>query len=75
MKTSTLPIKAFLAALAAIALLPVGPVAASIAFTSTGLFAMLASDYGRNTQPLAARAGVVPFELAGRGAPELDRAA
>jgi hypothetical protein len=75
MKTSTLPIKAFLAALAAIALLPVGPVAASIAFTSTGLIAMLASDYGRDPQPLAARASVVPFELAGRGAPELDRAA
>jgi hypothetical protein len=72
MKTSTLPIKAFLAALAAIALLPVGPVAASIAFTSTGLFAMLASDYGRDPQPLAC---VVPFELAGRGASELDRAA
>jgi hypothetical protein len=75
MKTNSLPIKAFLAALAAIALLPVGPVAASIAFTSTGLFAMLASDYGRDPQPLATRAGVVPFEPAVQGAPELDRAA
>jgi hypothetical protein len=72
MKTSTLPIKAFLAAIAAIAFLPVGPVAASIAFTSTGLFAMLASDYGQDPQPLAS---VVPFEPAAQGAPELDKAA
>jgi hypothetical protein len=75
MKTTSLPIKAFLAALAAIALLPVGPVAASIAFTSTGLFAMLASDYGQDPQPLDAPASVVPFESDGRGEPELDKAA
>jgi hypothetical protein len=75
MKTSTIAIAAFLAALAAIAILPVGPVAASVAFTSTGLLAMLASDYGRENRPLGTRGNVVPFEAASQGACEMDRAA
>jgi hypothetical protein len=75
MKTNSLPIKAFLAAIAAIAFLPVGPGAASIAFTMTGLLAILLSDYGREMQPITAPSNVVPFNLAGRKLVELSRAA
>lgn len=75
MKTTSLPIKALLAVIAAVALIPVAPAAAAIAFTSTGLIAMLASDYGRNLEPVGAQAGIVPFELAGRGAARLNEAA
>jgi hypothetical protein len=75
MKNSSLPIIALLAAIAAIALLPVGPIAASIALTTAGLFAILASDYGRNLEPLQVRAAVVPFEFAGRNAAGMNRAA
>jgi hypothetical protein len=75
MKTNSLPIKALLAVLAAIVLLPVSPAAATIAFTFTGLFAMLSSDYGQDAEPLTSSAGVIPFELPGRGGSELNRAA
>jgi hypothetical protein len=75
MKNTSLPIKAFLAALAAIALLPVGPGAAAIAFTVTGLLAILLSDYGREMQPLQARSNVVPVDFSGRRRPELSEAA
>jgi hypothetical protein len=75
MKTNSLPIKALLAVIAAIAFLPVSPAAASIAFTVAGLSAMFLSDYGREIGPLQARADIVPFALAGRGSAALDRAA
>jgi hypothetical protein len=75
MKTNTLPIKALIAVIAAIVFLPVGPVAASIAFTMTGLSAMLASDYGRNLEPVRAQAGVIPHDFRGRGAADLGKAA
>jgi hypothetical protein len=74
MKTS-LPIKAFLAALAAIALLPVGPGAASIAFTVTGLVALLLSDYGREMQPLRASSNLLRHDFNAREMTELNRAA
>jgi hypothetical protein len=63
MKITTLPIKAFLAALAAIAFLPVGPGAASIAFTVTGLLAILLSDYGRAMEPVRNESNVVSFNF------------
>jgi hypothetical protein len=69
---TSLPIKAFLAALAAIAFLPVGPAAASIAFTVIGVGAILLADYGREIEPLAVAAPVVRFDFSGR---ELDQAA
>jgi hypothetical protein len=75
MKTTSLPIKAFLAAIAAIAFLPVGPGAASIAFTVTGLVAILLSDYGREVQPVQASSNLVRFDFTGRNLGELDRAA
>jgi hypothetical protein len=75
MKTSTLPIKAFLAAIAAIAFLPVGPGAAAIAFTVTGLLGVLLADYGREMQPLPAASNVVPFDFSSRKLSGLDRAA
>jgi hypothetical protein len=75
MKTTSLPIKALLAVIAAVALIPVAPAAAALAFTSTGLIAMLASDYGRTLEPVRAQAGIVPFELGGRGAARLNEAA
>lgn len=75
MNTNSLPTTALLAVIAAVALLPVGPAAASIALTAAGLLAILASDYGRNPEPLRARAGIVPFEFESRGSPGMDRAA
>lgn len=75
MKTTSLPIKAFLAALAAIAFLPVGPAAASIALTVSGLLALLLSDYSREVQPLPASSNVHRHDFAGRELAELNRAA
>jgi hypothetical protein len=61
MNTNTYPIKAFLAALAGVALLPVGPGFAALAFTASGLLALLASDYGRALEPVMVPAQVLPF--------------
>jgi hypothetical protein len=74
-KNSSIAVKAFLAALAAVALVPVGPAAATIAFTATGLLAVLASDYGRDVEPLRAPSGVVPFETSDRGEADMGKAA
>jgi hypothetical protein len=71
MKTS-LPFKAFLAAIAAIAFLPVGPAAASIAFTVIGVGAILMADYGREIEPVQAASAVVRFDFSSR---KLDQAA
>jgi hypothetical protein len=75
MKTTTLPIKALLAVIAAIAFLPVSPAAASIAFTVAGMAAILLSDYGREIEPLQQRASIVPFEHDGRRPAALEHAA
>ena len=61
MKTNVLPIKAFLAALGAILFIPVSAAAAVAAFTFTGVFALLAADYGRTLEPLRVPARVIPF--------------
>lgn len=70
MKTSTLPLKAFLAVLVAIIFLPVGATAAAIAFTATGLLSILTADYGRNLEPVRIPAEILPF-----GAPACKAAA
>ncbi|HEY1763777.1 MAG TPA: hypothetical protein VGF85_02565 [Opitutaceae bacterium] len=63
MKTSTLPIATFVAAIAAFALLPVSAAAAGAAITVTGIITILAADYGRagRRKPTAE---VIPFTLA-----------
>jgi hypothetical protein len=55
--------------------LPVGPAAASIAFTLVGMLAVLLSDYGREIEPVRAQASVIPFHFAARNPANLDRAA
>jgi hypothetical protein len=47
MKSITLPIVTFLAAIAAFVLLPMSAPAAAIAFTVTGILSILVADYGR----------------------------
>jgi hypothetical protein len=61
MKTRILPIFAYLAIIAAFALLPVSAVAASVALSVTGMVSILAADYGRGMEPLRVPAPVVPF--------------
>ena len=68
MKTTSLPIVTFLAALAAFALLPVSAVAATFAVTVTGILSILAADYGRNVEPLRVPANVIAFRAARRSA-------
>jgi|CZKI01.1.fsa_nt_gi hypothetical protein len=74
MKTRILPIFAYLAVLAAFALLPVSAVAASVALSVTGMASILAADYGGGAGPLRAPAPVVPFQPS-RLAPAECRAA
>jgi len=73
MKTHTLSIIASLAAVVAVALVPVSAAAASIALTVTGLAATMLADYGRPAQPGDSAARVVAFEPAAPAA--LRRAA
>jgi hypothetical protein len=75
MKITSLPIQALLAVIAAAALLPVGPAAASIAFTLAGMLAVLFSDYGREIEPVRAQASVIPFHFEAGNRGNLDRAA
>jgi len=67
MNSNSLLISAFLAAIAAIALLPVSATAAGLAFTATGILTVLFSDYGRTTS-VRALAPIVPFRSPGRAA-------
>jgi hypothetical protein len=64
MKTTSLPLVTFLAAIAAFALLPVSAVAASFAVTVAGILSILAADYGRSLEPLRVLAPVIPLNLA-----------
>lgn len=64
MKTNLLTVIAFLAPVAAFALLPVSAVAACIALSTTGLISVFASDYGRNIEPLRSPTEVVAFNTA-----------
>lgn len=73
MKTSSLPVIAFLAAITAVALLPVSVAAATLAFTVTGLLPLVLADYGAAPRPRPARAPVVAFAPGAEAA--VDRAA
>ena len=75
MKTTILPITAFLGALAATLTFPVGATAAAFAFTATGLHAVFAADYGRTVEPVRVPAEVVPFDSPGSDARQLGEAA
>jgi hypothetical protein len=68
MKSNTLPIASFLAAVAAFVMLPMSAAAAAIAFTVTGVLAVLVADYGRNVEPLRLPAQAIPF-ISNRGTP------
>ena len=68
MKSNTLPIVSFLAAVVAFVMLPMSAPAAAIAFTVTGVLAVLVADYGRNVEPLRLPAQAIPFTL-DRGTP------
>ena len=59
----TLPIATFAAAIAAFALLPVSAVAAGAAVTVTGVFTLLAADYGRPVRTLRPAGQLIPLEL------------
>jgi len=63
MKTPVLPVIAYLAAVAAFALIPASAVAASIAVAVTGTLSVFAADYGRGIEPLRGPAPVVPINL------------
>jgi hypothetical protein len=65
-KSTILPISAFLASVVAFVLLPVGAVAAGIASTVAGLLSVFVADYGRTIEPLRAPAQAVPFGSNGR---------
>jgi len=75
MKSNLLPIKAFLASLGAIALFPFTAAAAAAVFTVTGIFAVLAADYGRTIEPLRVSAEIVPFGAPGQLAGSQSQAA
>ena len=64
MKTHTLSIIASLAAVVAVALVPVSAAAASAALTVTGLAATMLADYGRPARVSSALSPVVPFRPA-----------
>jgi hypothetical protein len=53
---NSLALSAFLVALAAIIIVPVGPAAAVTALTLSGMIAIFLADYGRSVSPLMARA-------------------
>ncbi|HEY1847847.1 MAG TPA: hypothetical protein VGG37_01515 [Opitutaceae bacterium] len=74
MKTHSLPVIAFLAALVAAAVLPFSGSTICFVLTFAGVVAMLAADYGREIRPVSLNADVVPFEAHG-GRTELGKAA
>jgi hypothetical protein len=64
MKNLLLKNISILAVLASFLVIPVSTVAAGIAFTFTGVIAMLVADYGRTIHPITANADVVAFNMA-----------
>jgi hypothetical protein len=75
MNTTSLPILSFVAAVAASIVLPLSAPVACIALTVTGVAAMLASDYGRDSPPIQARADVIAVDFADRDARGAEKAA
>jgi len=53
---NSIALTAFMVALAAIIIVPVGPAAAVTALTLSGMVAIFLADYGRSAAPLMARA-------------------
>jgi hypothetical protein len=68
MNSNALTISSVLAAVAAIALLPVSLVAAAFTFTAVGILSVFAADYGRSATPLSTRVEVIPFNSTVRSA-------
>jgi hypothetical protein len=75
MKTTALPIIAFLAAIAAFVFLPMSAVAASIAFSIIGMLWVVGADYGKSLEPVRVPAQVFAFEAARRPSAESRAAA
>ena len=75
MKTSVLPIIAFLAAIAAFVFLPVSAVGASIALSVTGMLSVVGADYGRSIEPVRVPAQVVALDPERRPSVECPAAA
>jgi hypothetical protein len=65
MKNTLIKNLSILAVLASFLVIPVSTVAAGIAFTFTGVIAMLVADYGRTIEPLTVNADVVAFKASG----------
>lgn len=74
MKTQSLPVIAFLAALVAAAVLPFSGSASCLILTFAGVAAVLAADYGREILPVSAPGAVLAFEARGQQA-DLGKAA
>ncbi len=72
---NALSIATFLAAIAALALLPFNAPVAAAAVTVTGVLALLLSDYGRSTTNLRTSAVVVPLSLSSASSARLQDAA
>jgi hypothetical protein len=75
MKTNTLPLVAFLAAIAAYAFLPVSAVAAFVALSVTGVLSVAVADYGRRMQPLRSESRAIPLVAPGHPSAGLRKAA
>ncbi|MFZ1054097.1 MAG: hypothetical protein WAN79_00370 [Opitutaceae bacterium] len=75
MNPRILPILSNLVLIAAFSIMFANTVVTGIAFSVTGILAMLYTDYGRNVEPLRARASAIPHAVIGGNPPELRRAA
>ena len=62
MKSNALTISSALAALAAVAILPVSSVAAGIIFVMAAILAIFVADYGRSIKQYGLRAEIVPLD-------------
>jgi hypothetical protein len=74
-KTNSLPVIAFLAAIAGLILVPVSAVVAGIVVSVTGTLLIVTADYGRTVEPLRADEKVIPFGAPGRPTADLRKAA
>ena len=75
MKSNLITDLSVLAMIAAFLVVPVDAKAAAVAFTVTGILAVVMADYGRDLKPVRVRGRQVPFEGTGSGRAELDEAA
>jgi hypothetical protein len=66
MKSNLLNNLPVLAVMASFLLVPVSTTAACMAFTFTGVVAMLVADYGREIEPLTAQAEIIAFRANGQ---------